>query len=228
MTSRWVFRTSLAFVFLCSTPVMCPADEPAQALSEQDIVYSKVGTDELKLDIARPAAKEGVFPAVFVIHGGAWRGEQGRRPPDHGRIHQARLRCGLSAISVLPQECISRAGSRCQGGGAIHQDQCQEIPGRPGPDRGNRFLGRRPSGAHARRDRPERQSRRGRTLRCARQPGQGGRELLRTNRSGGAATFRPSRSRSSKTFWADRPKTSPSKPRRRHRSRLSRRTTPRC
>ena len=73
MTSRWVFRTSLALTLLCSSPVMCAADEPAQAQSEQDIVYAKVGTDELKLDIARPAAKEGVFPAVFVIHGGAWR-----------------------------------------------------------------------------------------------------------------------------------------------------------
>ena len=27
----------------------------------------------MKLDIARPAGKDGVFPAVFVIHGGAWR-----------------------------------------------------------------------------------------------------------------------------------------------------------
>ena len=71
MTSRWVFRTSLAFAFLCSTPLAHPADEPAQTVIEQDIVYSKVGTDELKLDITRPAAEAGVYPAVFVIHGGA-------------------------------------------------------------------------------------------------------------------------------------------------------------
>jgi acetyl esterase/lipase len=73
MASRWVFRTSLAIGFFCSLPVACLADEPAKALSEQDVVYAKAGADELKLDIARPSAKEGVFPAVLVIHGGAWR-----------------------------------------------------------------------------------------------------------------------------------------------------------
>ncbi len=72
MTSRWVFRTGLAIGFLWSMPLAHAADEPAKAASEQDIVYTKAGTDELKLDIARPAGKDGPFPAVFVIHGGAW------------------------------------------------------------------------------------------------------------------------------------------------------------
>ena len=40
---------------------------------ENDVVYSKVGGTELKLDIVRPAEGEGPFPVVFVIHGGAWR-----------------------------------------------------------------------------------------------------------------------------------------------------------
>ena len=48
-------------------------DEPAKAANEQNIVYTKAGTEELKLDVSRPDAKEGLFPAVVVIHGGAWR-----------------------------------------------------------------------------------------------------------------------------------------------------------
>jgi acetyl esterase/lipase len=48
------------------------ADEPPVTLN--DIVYTKVGDQELKLDLARPASGEGPFPAVVVIHGGAWRG----------------------------------------------------------------------------------------------------------------------------------------------------------
>jgi acetyl esterase/lipase len=48
------------------------ADEP-KAATERDIVYAKAGATELKLDVARPAQGEGPFPAVLVIHGGAWR-----------------------------------------------------------------------------------------------------------------------------------------------------------
>jgi acetyl esterase/lipase len=47
--------------------------EPPKTTTEQDIVYTKVGSTELKLDMARPADGEGPFPAVMVIHGGAWR-----------------------------------------------------------------------------------------------------------------------------------------------------------
>lgn len=54
-------------------PAARAADE-AKVSTENDIVYSKVGDTELKLDIAWPAEGEGPFPAVFVIHGGAWRG----------------------------------------------------------------------------------------------------------------------------------------------------------
>ena len=49
------------------------AEEPEVA-SEYDLVYTKAGSTELKLDLARPAEGEGPFPAVVVIHGGAWRG----------------------------------------------------------------------------------------------------------------------------------------------------------
>jgi acetyl esterase/lipase len=46
---------------------------PPKLMIDQDIAYSKVGSRDLKLDIARPAEGDGPFPAVLVIHGGAWR-----------------------------------------------------------------------------------------------------------------------------------------------------------
>ncbi len=75
MAFRWLLRSSVSIVFLCFVSVASasPADEPAKAANEQDVVYTKPGTDELKLDVSRPAPKEGLFPAVLVIHGGAWR-----------------------------------------------------------------------------------------------------------------------------------------------------------
>ena len=41
--------------------------------TENDLVYTKAGDAELKLDLARPAEGDGPFPAVLVIHGGGWR-----------------------------------------------------------------------------------------------------------------------------------------------------------
>src|ERR1700722_2269291 len=49
------------------------AEEP-KATTERDLVYTKAGSTELKLDLALPGQGEGPFPAVLVIHGGAWRG----------------------------------------------------------------------------------------------------------------------------------------------------------
>ncbi len=40
---------------------------------ENDIVYRKVGDRELSLDMALPAEGNGPFPALLIIHGGAWR-----------------------------------------------------------------------------------------------------------------------------------------------------------
>ncbi len=42
-------------------------------VTENDVVYTKVGDTELKLDIARPAEGEGPYPGVLIIHGGGWR-----------------------------------------------------------------------------------------------------------------------------------------------------------
>jgi acetyl esterase/lipase len=47
---------------------------PPKVTAENDLVYTKAGETELKLDMARPAEGDGPFPAVLVIHGGGWRG----------------------------------------------------------------------------------------------------------------------------------------------------------
>ena len=52
------------------------ADEPQspeRIKTDYDLVYTKAGDTELKLDVARPSEGDGPFPAVLVIHGGGWR-----------------------------------------------------------------------------------------------------------------------------------------------------------
>lgn len=69
-------RIPFPIALLCLTSTAFPAwgvEAPGVA-SEYDLVYTKAGSTELKLDLARPADGEGPFPAVVVIHGGAWRG----------------------------------------------------------------------------------------------------------------------------------------------------------
>jgi len=74
MACRWVSgKTVPIALFVFFATAACRADEPAKASSEQDVVYTKAGNDELRLDVSTPAAKEGLFPAVVVIHGGGWR-----------------------------------------------------------------------------------------------------------------------------------------------------------
>lgn len=50
-----------------------PAAQAAPAVKvERDITYSTAGGEKLRLDIAAPAAG-GPYPAVLLLHGGAWR-----------------------------------------------------------------------------------------------------------------------------------------------------------
>jgi acetyl esterase/lipase len=43
-----------------------------KALHEADVVFTEVGGEKLLLDLARPSAGEGPFPAVICLHGGGW------------------------------------------------------------------------------------------------------------------------------------------------------------
>ena len=74
MAFRWVpGKTVLIALNLVLATVACRADEPAKASSEQDVVYTKAGNDELRLDVSTPGgvAADAALPAVVVIHGGA-------------------------------------------------------------------------------------------------------------------------------------------------------------
>ena len=49
------------------------AADPPAVMTAYDVDYASSGDATLKLDIVQPAAGAGPFPAVLVIHGGAWR-----------------------------------------------------------------------------------------------------------------------------------------------------------
>ena len=76
--------------------------EPPKTTTEQDIVYTKAGSAELKLDLVRPAEGDGPFPAVVVIHGGAWR--QGNKADVRPILPQFAQR-GYVAISPQYRFC---------------------------------------------------------------------------------------------------------------------------
>jgi acetyl esterase/lipase len=80
MTTSARSHVGALLILFAATP-SCRADDPKYA-TEYDLVYSTVGESELKLDLARPAEGSGPFPAVLVIHGGAWREgkKEGNRP----------------------------------------------------------------------------------------------------------------------------------------------------
>jgi acetyl esterase/lipase len=60
-------------VVLGLLPIAAQAAEPAKVKTELDVVFTKVGDVELKLDLVRPEQSEAALPAIVVIHGGAWR-----------------------------------------------------------------------------------------------------------------------------------------------------------
>jgi acetyl esterase/lipase len=63
--------SAAALLLLCSAALVAARSE--DVTRENDIVYTTVNGTSLALDMARPAKGEGPFPAVVVIHGGAWR-----------------------------------------------------------------------------------------------------------------------------------------------------------
>ena len=49
------------------------AQEPPDVSKTWDVVYSNPGGTDLRLDLVQPGSAKPPYPAVFVIHGGAWR-----------------------------------------------------------------------------------------------------------------------------------------------------------
>lgn len=97
---RSVLYLSLALASWVA-PAACWADDPDVKL-ETDVVYTRAGGTELKLDLARPARGEGPFPAVLVIHGGGWRG--GDKSNSHGPMLEFARR-GYVAVSPQYRFC---------------------------------------------------------------------------------------------------------------------------
>ena len=64
-------RVGAAALAVAALAGSASADE--KVATTNDVTYTKVGDVELKLDLARPAEGDGPFPAVVVIHGGAFR-----------------------------------------------------------------------------------------------------------------------------------------------------------
>jgi acetyl esterase/lipase len=73
MVYRSILERIAATLILGIGSTVALGAEPPKTTTEQDIVYKKAGSTELKLDLVRPADGDGPFPAVVVIHGGAWR-----------------------------------------------------------------------------------------------------------------------------------------------------------
>jgi acetyl esterase/lipase len=69
---------------------------------ERDIVYTKAGSTELKLDVAAPEQGDGPFPAILVIHGGAWRAGN---KSDVGLILRGLAARGYAAVSPQYRFC---------------------------------------------------------------------------------------------------------------------------
>lgn len=64
---------------------------------QKDLVYSRAGGEELKLDIASPAQGNGPFPVVIYFHGGGW--QAGRRQDAYGQLSFLTSQ-GFAAITV--------------------------------------------------------------------------------------------------------------------------------
>jgi acetyl esterase/lipase len=74
------------------------AQEPgAKAIIETGFVYGKGGSEDLKLDLARPEQATGLMPGLVYIHGGGWRG--GSRNGYHKEIEEAAQR-GYVAVTI--------------------------------------------------------------------------------------------------------------------------------
>ncbi len=62
MTMR--VRTMIAALSLASWTLPALGDDRPKVTTEDDLVYTKVGDTELKIDLARPSEGDGPFPAV--------------------------------------------------------------------------------------------------------------------------------------------------------------------
>jgi acetyl esterase/lipase len=73
------------------------ADPVPNVVLEEKIIYGKAGTEDLKLDLARPEHPTDLLPGIIYIHGGGWEG--GSRQEFRSEIQEAAKR-GYVAITI--------------------------------------------------------------------------------------------------------------------------------
>ena len=71
MTIRGKLGLALVTIAAWVLPASSADDRPVTTVN--DIVYTRAGNTELRLDIAYPSTSTGPRPAVVVLYGGAWR-----------------------------------------------------------------------------------------------------------------------------------------------------------
>jgi acetyl esterase/lipase len=97
MTARWA---SILLAGLVSAGPLLAADPTVT--TSYDVPFTTAGGVELRIDIAQPAMGEGPFPAVLVIHGGAW--NEGGREENHRTLLELARR-GYVAASPQYRFC---------------------------------------------------------------------------------------------------------------------------
>jgi acetyl esterase/lipase len=89
------------FLSVAFAVTVAVAQDP-QIKTENDVVYAHHGEQDLKLDITEPAEGDGPFPAVLVIHGGAWRAGNKR---DSQQVMATFAKKGYVAVSPQYRFC---------------------------------------------------------------------------------------------------------------------------
>ncbi len=98
-TARVGIALTAAFLYAAATEAT-HGDGPAEpkVRTAYNLIYNQAGATELKLDLVRPADGQGPFPAVIVIHGGAWR--MGQKSLMRGMLMQLARR---GYVAIAPQ-----------------------------------------------------------------------------------------------------------------------------
>lgn len=102
MSRRKFWTFALLLCSLGRTHTFAQDSEPTSILAEADVVYATAGGADLKLDVVGPSVGDGPFPAVFVIHGGAWRGGNKK---DVRQVMDELARKGYVAVSPQYRFC---------------------------------------------------------------------------------------------------------------------------
>jgi acetyl esterase/lipase len=73
MAMRIRVGMGLAACLILAWPAAGPSADAPRVVTANDLVYSKPGPAELRLDVAYPTEGAGPFPGMVVLYGGAWR-----------------------------------------------------------------------------------------------------------------------------------------------------------